>query len=184
MANLDNLIGKILEDAKVKADEIIKNAETEAQEKISLAQRESVKKRDMILNRAKTESQLIEERIQSGTELKIRDDSLKAKGNVIDKTMGVIKEKLRNLTPDEFSKYVENTIGNRQIGKDEIIKVSEKYLEEAKKKFPDSKVETVKDISGFLIEKNGVIENHSFDTLIDYMKEDLEAEAAKLLFKD
>ncbi|MFB0917443.1 MAG: V-type ATP synthase subunit E family protein [Clostridiaceae bacterium] len=184
MANLDNLIGKILEDAKVKAEGIIKDATTEAEKRIADAGKESLKKKEMILNRATNEGQLLEERIISGTNLKIRDESLKAKGVVIDKVMDLVKSKLSGLGPDEFANYLKKGLGDRVISSDEKLKVGENYLELAKKNFPDAAIEGAKGLTGFIIDKNGVLENHSFETLIDYMKEDLEAEAAKLLFKN
>ena len=162
----------------------MKEAQTEAEKRIAEAGKESQKKKDMILSRAHNEGTLLEERIISGTNLKIRDENLKAKGKVIDRVMDLVKTNLSSVGPDDFVAYLKKGLGDRNLNVSEKLMVGEKYLELARKNFPNANIEGIKGLSGFIIDKKGVLENHSFETLIDYMKEDLEAEAAKLLFKN
>lgn len=182
MANLDQLTEQILKDARDKAAQIIGEAETLANEKIQNAQKQSLTRKEMILVRAKNESELISERIVSGTGLRIRDDKLKAKGTVIDKVMDRVKEKLAHLPDADSLKFIESSLKGRSFQDDEKVLVKQGLENEVKKILGNRPVEGTKDLTGFIIDKQGVLENHSFETTLDYLKEDLEAQAAQILF--
>lgn len=182
MANLDQLTEQILKDARDKAAEIIGEAQTAAAHKIQDAQKQSLTRKDMMLGRAKNEAELISERIVSGTGLRIRDDKLKAKGTVIDKVMDKVKDKLALLPDADFLKFIESSLKGRSFQADEKILVKQGLENDVKKILGNVTVEGIKDLTGFIIDKNGVLENHSFETTLDYLKEDLEAQAAQILF--
>lgn len=183
MANLDQLTEQILKDARDKAVEIIGEAQTAANHKIQDAQKQSLTRKEMILSRAKNEAELISERIVSGTGLRIRDDKLTAKGTIIDRVMDKVREKLIQLPEAETLKFIEASLKDRKFSTDEKVLVKQGFEPEVKKILGTVTVEGMKDLSGFIIDKKGVLENHSFETTLDFLKEDLEAQAAQILFR-
>lgn len=182
MANLDQLTEQILEDARNKAAEILGEAQSAADARIREAQKASLAKKEMMLNRAKNEADLMAERIVSGTSLRIRDDKLNAKGRIIDRVMDKVKDKLQSLPAADALAFIQESLKDRTFASDEKILVGQGLEDDVKKILGNVTVEGRKDLSGFIIDKNGVLENHSFETTLDYLKEDLEAKAAQILF--
>lgn len=185
MSNLDNLVKKILDDAKERADGIIDEANKAKEEIISSKEKEANEQRNKILERATTETSLLKERVISSAELKARNEILKAKQNVMDRVFNMAKEKLKDLDGDRYISFLKNTLKTLELSGKETIVVPEKMRDRIKKLGLFIKVsddETVD--SGFLIKGEGVILNYSFDSLIDHYREELEIEIAQSLFKE
>jgi len=87
MSNLDNLTSKILNDAKIKADEIVKAAQKTAAEKYKKEIGKYNSQKASLEESAVRDRDLAVERIKSGASLKIRNEKLKAKQQVIDKVI-------------------------------------------------------------------------------------------------
>lgn len=183
MANLEQLTEQILQDAREKAQGILDEAKAQADARISQALRESESRKAIFLTRARNEAELMAERIASGTNLRIRDQKLKAKGQVIDRVMEQVKNKLAVLPAQETTRFILNGLNGRTLKPDEVLLVPAGLEAELKKVLANVRVEGRPGLSGYIIDRNGVMENHSFDTTLDYMKEDLEAEAAQILFE-
>ncbi|KAF5068513.1 V-type ATP synthase subunit E family protein [Proteiniclasticum sp. QWL-01] len=183
MANLEQLTEQILQDARGKAEGILQEAKVQAETRINQALKESQARKEHFLVRAKNEADLMAERIISGTNLRIRDEKLGAKGQVIDKVMASVKERLKTLSADEVSGFIKNSLTGRTFAPQERLLVPEGLQDAVKAALGNVRVEGMKDLSGYIIDRNGVMENHSFETTLDYMKEDLEAQAAQILFE-
>lgn len=184
MANLEQLTEQILADARARAAEIIQEAQGQANRQVSSAMKETQGKRDMALSRARNEADLLAERIVSGTSLKIRDEKLKAKGKVIDQVMKMVRDRLSSLSPQETLQYLKTSLKDRRFAPEETLLVREGLQDEVKQFLGHVNVQGRPDLSGYIIDKNGVLENHSFETTLDYLKEDLEAQAAEILFRE
>ncbi len=200
MSNLDNLTSKIIKDAEVKKIEILNEATVKADEIIKKKTEEANKKASSILQKAEMESKTIKERIISKTDLEIRNKKLLAKQQVIEKVFEAAKEKLKAMNAEEFTKFIKNSIMALNIhGDEEIIinpvdreKLPEKFLDEVNKSLISKgklgnlkfNVKTHEIDGGFILSKNGIEINNSFDELVNSLKYELEYEVGKILFTE
>ena len=182
MSNLDNLTSKILNDAKIKADEIVKAAQKTAAEKYKKEIGKYNSQKASLEESAVRDRDLAVERIKSGASLKIRNEKLKAKQIVIDKVIEKLKEKLANMKKQDYMAYLNKNIDKNSIGSKELI-VKKEFLQDVKKEFKNAKIKENEFVSsGFIIEENGVQKNYTFEVKIDFMRDELEVEISKLLF--
>jgi len=200
MSNLDNLTSKIIKDAEVKKIEILNEATVKADEIIKKKTEEANKKASSILQKAEMESKTIKERIISKTDLEIRNKKLLAKQQVIEKVFEAAKEKLKAMNAEEFTKFIKNSIMALNINGDEEIiinpvdreKLPEKFLDEVNKSLISKgklgnlkfNVKTHEIDGGFILSKNGIEINNSFDELVNSLKYELEYEVGKILFTE
>ncbi|WP_346885990.1 V-type ATP synthase subunit E [Clostridium sp. UBA4395] len=200
MSNLDNLTSKIIKDAEVKKIEFLNEATVKADEIIKKKTEEANKKASSILEKAEMESKTIKERIISKTDLEIRNKKLLAKQQVIEKVFETAKEKLKAMNAEEFTKFIKNSIMALNIdGDEEIIinpvdreKLPEKFLAEVNKSLISNgklgnlkfNVKTHEIDGGFILSKNGIEINNSFDELVNSLKYELEYEVGKILFTE
>lgn len=197
MSNLNNITSKIIEDAKLKADEILEEARKEEKKLIKKKILEASKLKEDMLIKAEREAEVTRERIISSTELKSRNEILRAKGEIIEKVFKMALDELKNLEADKYEKIFKDFINNIDIcGDEEVIvpknykKTIENILGEVNKslKTKGKKAELKlyqgdKEISsGFIVSKNGIYTNITFESLISYKKDELEQEIVKTLF--
>ncbi len=182
MSNLNNLISKILNDAKEEADKIVRSAEEKAKQKYDLEIKKIATKKQTLLENARRERELLSDRIKSSANLKARNEKLKAKQIVIDKVINKLKTKLVNMNEKEYINYLNQNIDKKSITGKELI-VKKEFLNKVKKEFPNAKVKENEFVtSGFIIEENGIQENYTFKVKLDFMRDELEVEISKLLF--
>jgi len=185
MSNLENLTNKILEDARIEADRIMEESAKINQNIMDSKINEANEKKKKILEKAVIEAAMIKDRIVSNAELKVRDEKLKIKQEIIEKVFDLSKKRLKELTEDEYIKFLTNNLKSINLKGTEILIVPEnmKAKVEAIESLPKvSENETVD--SGFVLKDNDVTINFSSDSLVDYLKEELESEIAKHLFKE
>lgn len=183
MGDIQKLTDEILRDASAKAEKILADAKHQADEVKEKAEVESQAHKQRILQRARVEAGLITERINSGANLKIRDEKLGAKGQVIDKVMDRVRDMIQALPPEVELRAIRAELLERGgLKAEETLLVRPGLAEKVKKSLKVEKVEEQEGIYGFVLERAGVLENHAFDTQLDFLKEDLEAEASQILF--
>jgi len=185
MSNLDNLVQKILDDAKTQASAIVDEANKIKEDIINTRTKEAEERKRRILERAEQEANLLKERTISNAELKVRNEKLRAKQEIIEKVFNMAKERLKDLEEDKYVSYLQATLKNLNLKGGETIIVPEKMRKKVKSlklNLQVSEEETVD--SGFLIKDKGIILNYTFESLIDYYRDELEAEIAQSLFKE
>ncbi|WP_138206074.1 V-type ATP synthase subunit E [Haloimpatiens lingqiaonensis] len=198
MANVNNLVNKILEEAKIKKEEILANAQEEKNGIVSNRILEAKILEKEIIEKAKIEAATKKERIISSSELKVRNEKLEAKQQIIQRTFDEAVESLSNLSREQFLEYVEGKILSLDIDGDESLILNSKGKELVTEKFIDdinSKLVskgkkgniTIKDEArdfkgGFILEKNGIEINNTFEALVNAIKDELEYEVARVLF--
>lgn len=197
MSNLNNITSKIIEDAKLKADEILEEARKEEKKLIEKKISESNKVKEDMLIKAEREAIVRSERIISSAELKSRNEGLRAKGEIIEKVFKMALDELKNLEVDKYEKIFKDFINNIDICGDEEVIVPRNYKKtienilgevnnslKAKGKKGELKLyQGEKEISsGFIVSKNGIYSNITFESLLSYKKDELEQEIAKTLF--
>lgn len=184
MSNLDNLTQKILEEAKLKADKIIKDSKTKSDGIINSRVKEANDQKSKILERANNEAALAKERVISNAELRVRDEKLKAKQEVINKVFLESKERLLKIDEEMYIKFLQSNIKDLSLKGNEVLVVPEDMKEKVKSlKLPIKVSEDETLDSGFMIKDKDIVLNFSFDSLVDYLREELETEIAQDLFK-
>lgn len=185
MSNLDNLIQKILDDAKERASIIMEDSIKVKEEIIDSKLREANENKKKIVERATGEAGLLKDRVISSAELKIRNERLKAKQNVIERVFNLSKESLKNLDESQYISFLTNTLKGLDLSGEETLIVPERMRDKVKSLglFPKVSEEETVD-SGFLIKDKGIILNYTFDSLVEHYREELETEIAQSLFKE
>ncbi len=185
MSNLDNLIQKILDDAKERASIIMEDSIKVKEQIIDSKLKEAEENKKKIVERATEEASLLKDRVVSSAELKVRNEKLKAKQNVIERVFNLSKENLKNLDEAKYISFLTNTLKELNLSGEETLIVPEKMRDKVKSLglFPKvSENETVD--SGFLIKDKGIMLNYTFDSLVEHHREELETEIAQSLFKE
>lgn len=198
MDNVKNLIDKILQEGKNKETEILSLAEKERETILQGKSREAEIEKELILTKAKEEAQSKKERIISNTTLKIRNEKLQTKQRVMDEVFKEALEKLCNMNVSNLKNYIKHAILDLDIVGDEVIilnedgksKITEEFISEinsilvARHKKGELSIREEKGNfkGGFILEKNGIEINNTFEALVYSMKDELEYEVSKTLF--
>ncbi|HGG0416806.1 V-type ATP synthase subunit E [Clostridium botulinum] len=198
MSSINNLTGKILEEAKVKKEEFIKEAKEDGKKILDKKTAEAKIIEKNTIEKAERESVTRRERILSNAELKVRNERLQSKQKVIEKVLEKALEKLSSLSKEEYLSYIKERILTLPIDGDEKIiinlkdklLITEDFINEIngglvkKGKLGNLSLsdETRDFKAGFILEKNGIEINNSFEALISSMKDELEYEVARVLF--
>ncbi|MGL5068387.1 MAG: V-type ATP synthase subunit E [Sarcina sp.] len=198
MSNLENITSKIKKDAEVQRDAIIAQANENTQ--LIINKKESAAKKDAadFLEKSKSEAITRKSRILSSANLKVRNDKLVAKQRVISDIFDKTKSDLNNMSDVDFKKFVSDKILNSNIVGDENIIVNESkkvaideaFIKElnakliAANKKGELKISSINGTfeGGFIIEKNGIEINNTFDALVDSLRDEMEFEIAKVMF--
>ena len=183
MSNLERLIQKILEDAKIEADKIKEEADKKRKEIIHEQEIKGNKEKGIYLEKAREEIQSLENLILSEAQMNVRDGLLKVRQDMLDKAFDLAKDKLANLGDKEYIDFIKKKLEEFDLKGNETLVVAKERLELVKSlglKLEISETQTV--TSGFILLTENVNYNFSFDSLIEFQREDLEAEIAKVLF--
>ena len=185
MSNLENLIEKILEDGRKQAQSIIEESEKNDQEIFDLKVSEANEKKNRIIEKANREAVMLKERMISEAELRIRDEKLNAKRQVLDKVFILAKERLVNIDEDTYMSFLKNSLNKNSLKGTEVLIVPDRFKEAVKKLGVYSNVSNNEAVeSGFLLKDGNIIMNYSFKSLVDFRREDIEVEIAQELFQE
>lgn len=198
MSNINNLTSKILSDAEERKESILKEANEEKAKIVSKKEALAKSEEATMVEKAKTEAKTAKERIISGAELRSRNEKLTAKQAVIDKVFEKSIEKLCKMSDEEIKEFIKNKIVNADIVGDETIILNEKgnklvdanllkeinseLLAKGKKGELTISKEVRNFKGGFILEKDGIEINNTFEDLVNSERDDLEFEVAKVLF--
>ncbi|MBP1888966.1 V/A-type H+-transporting ATPase subunit E [Clostridium moniliforme] len=198
MSNISNLTSKIISDAEERKESIIKAANEEKAKIIAKKQSIAELEKSAMIEKAEVEAKTRHERIVSSAELKARNEKLAAKQVVIDSVFEKSVDELCSMSDEEMKNFMKNVIVNSDITGDENIILNEKgksildkkLLEEINSELKSngkigeltisSEVRNFK--GGFILEKDGIEINNTFEDLVNSLRDDLEFEVAKVLF--
>ena len=198
MSNIGNLTSKILKDAEVKRDNILAVAEEEKAKILNKKKDEAETLEATMLEKAKSEAQTRKERVISSAELKARNEKLQAKQTVIQEVFEKAVEELCKLGKDDYLAFIKNGVTSlaitgdenlilnaegQKLVNDDFIKSINKELSSKGKAGNLKLSSTVGNFKGgFILEKDGIEINNTFEALVESMKEEMELEVAKALF--
>lgn len=195
MSNINNLTSKIMKDAEDKKAVILAEAVNEKNKILTKKQEAARSVEKTILEKAEREAISRKERIISGAELQARNESLEAKQKVISEVFELTVEALCNAGNDDLKEFVKETILNIDVsGKQNLILndagkkvISEELITEINKELGEKASITLSEETGnfkggFILEKDGIEINNTFEALVTSLKDDLSLEVAKVLF--
>ena len=193
MSNIKNITSKILKDAEAGKENILAAAEEEKSKVLSKKVSSANEIAKEILEKAEVEAKSKKERVISSAKLKVRNNKLAAKQEIINEVFEKSIDKLTTLSKEEFLSFLENTISSMNLsGKHNLI-LNKKGLEFVDSAFIDelnSKVDATITLSetvgnfkgGFILEDNGIEINSTYEALVSSLRDELEFEVAKVLF--
>ena len=197
MSNLNNLTSKILNDAEEKKKYILADAEAQKDKIISKKTNRAEADKEEIITKANIEAEVKKARIISNAKLSVRNDMLRAKQDVISKVFNEAIEKLQNLSNGDYKYYVILTLDSLELEGTEVIIINEKdkdifsneFLEALNKELESKgKKGSItlnmegKFNGGFILDRNGIQINNTFEALINSLRGELEFEVNKVLF--
>ena len=195
MSNLNNLTSKILQDAEAKKAVILSDAENEKNKILSKKQQEASSVEKTMLEKAEIEAASRKERIISGAQLHARNEKLEAKQKVISEVFETSVKELSNCSGDDLKGFVKEVILNTEIeGEQNLILnaegkkvIDDAFVAEINKTLGKKAVikidENTRDFKGgFILEKDGIEINNTFEALVSSIKDDLSLEVARVLF--
>jgi V/A-type H+-transporting ATPase subunit E len=195
MASINNLTSKIIEDAEDKKEVILSEAEKESKKIFNKKVEEAKAAEKIIIEKAEREAASRKERIISNANLQVRNEKLKAKQEVISEVFEESIEALCSLSEKDFINFVKNSILNSHITGDQKIIlnnegrkiISDAVLAEINKELKtkaniisSNEIRNFK--GGFILEKDGIEINNTFEALVESLKDDLSQEVARELF--
>ena len=188
MSNVKNITSKILKDAEAGKENILAAAEEEKNKILSKKASSANEIAQEILQKAEADAKSKKERVISSAKLKVRNNKLAAKQEIIDEVFEKSINKLTELSKEQFLNFVKNSILSMNLtGKQTLI------LNETGLKFVDELNKEVKATialsktagnfkGGFILENNGIEINSTYEALVSSLRDELEFEVAKVLF--
>ena len=195
MSNLNNLTSKILKDAEDKKAVILSDAENEKNKILSKKQEEASSLEKTMLEKAEREAASRKERIISGAQLNARNEKLEAKQKVISEVFETSVKELSNCSSEDLKEFIKEVILNINIkGEQNLILnesgkkvIDEAFIAELNKELGTKAFikinENTRDFrGGFILEKDGIEINNTFEALVSSIRDDLSLEVARVLF--
>ena len=198
MASIENLTSKILEEANARKKEILSEAEAEKNKIIEKKIAEAKIFEAEVIKKSKVEAETRKERIISNAELTVRNKKLEVKQNIISKVFEEAVEGLCNFSEEDFKTFLKKSIKNSDItGEENLIlnskgkkiisndflnEINESLKKAGKKGNLKISSETGTFKGGFILEKDGIEINNTFEALVSSIKDDLEYDVAIVLF--
>lgn len=195
MADINNITSKILRDAEERKEAILAEANKEKDKILSKKIAKAKELEKEIIKTAEAEAKRRKEKAISSATLKVRNDKLAAKQEVIAKVFEESIEKLSSIKGDDFLRYIRNSILSLgEIGEQRLI-LNKEGLEQVDLTFIyelnqalgekgniklSSEAGNFK--GGFILESNGIEINNTYEALVNSLRDELEYEVAEVLF--
>lgn len=193
MAKLDNLMAKILADNEAKAKEILSEAERQARGIIDEAAAAAEKEAAQILAQADAEAARRQEQMLLSQTLSVRDENLAAKGKALDDVFAEAGTRLAAMQKEELLAFLQKRLPELDTDGQELI-LPKRYgitdisalneaLRAAGKKGDLALYTGERDIpSGFILQRDGIEQNNTFEALVEFCRYELEGEVLKALY--
>ncbi|MEA5085442.1 MAG: V-type ATP synthase subunit E [Lachnospiraceae bacterium] len=184
--NGENIIDKILTDAKAEAKAITDAAQKEADTVLEAANAKAQKESQALGELAQAEADKAAAKEISSAEMLAKKMILTQKQSILEEVIASAKAKLLSLTDVEYKVIIIGMLDKAEIDKDAEVIFSKKDKEAFGKEISEKGYnvsDETRDIDGGFIVKKGDIEyNYSFESIISVEKEDIEQIAAEILF--
>lgn len=197
MSNLNNITSKIIKDAEEKRNEILNAAQVESDSIISKEIKKAKNLEVELIEKAKIEAKARENRVISNARLKVRNNELKAKQDMISKVFEKAVERLNSLSTLEYKEYILRALDSLDLEGTEILIINKKDEDVINNKFlldlnnklisfgKKGKISILTNGNfdrGFILDRNGIQINNTFESLVKSLRSELELEVTKVLF--
>ncbi|MBU5484889.1 V-type ATP synthase subunit E [Clostridium sp. MSJ-11] len=197
MSSLDNMTARIIREAEERANQIINDAKKEEAKIINEKINDANIKKEEILKKAELESISKKERVISNAHLQVRNKKLETKQEVIEKIYKEALEKLSRLNENKYLDFIKNSLLSLSIDGDEKIilsnmealidndfinKINEELIKKGKTGAIKISEERRDFKGGFILYKNGIEINNTFEALILSVKDELEPSIIETVF--
>ena len=199
MAGVENIKGKILQDAELKVNEILDKARLQAKEIIEKANQKAALRAKEISQKSIYDINEKKRIINSNVELEMRKDILSAKQQSIGEVFDKALERMDNLDNSRYEKVIYDMLmDSAESGEEELVmsesrksKLSSdfiskvnKALEAVGKKGNIKLSDETRNISGgFILTSQGVEINNSFESVIRLYRDEIEPKVAEIFFR-
>ncbi|PIE53737.1 MAG: hypothetical protein CSA35_09735 [Dethiosulfovibrio peptidovorans] len=190
--SLSDIKKKIEADANAEAENILSTARKQAEEITAAAQKDIQAMKASYEKRFESEKPEILRRREIVANLDVKKLELGAKQQLIDEVYRGALEKLNKLTAAKYRTFVEGLLDRAVQSGDEVllVRAGEKHLNESWLKGYNEKHKSkltmakspVAISGGCIVSRGKVSENASFDMLVRWLRDDLEADVVKRLF--
>lgn len=192
--SIENITANILNDARQIAEISLNNAEKSKKEIIDKAEKEAEAIKSAAAENTGKDAESLKSRKISAAELQGRKMMLGAKQDAIKKSFDEALNKLKSMPEDKYIDFLTNEIAKLPYKEGKIIlnkqdreKIGKKLIESINGKLGEGKFvlsdETVNSGGGFVM-KSGAIEiNSTFETVLEFLRDELTNEVANVLFK-
>lgn len=195
MASVNNLTSKILKDAEERKESILTSAEEEKNKILSKKIAKAKELEKEIIQKAELEAKTKKERILSSASLKVRNNKLSAKQEVIKEVFEKSIDMLSTISGDDFLRFIKHSILSLgEIG-DQTLILNKEGMEVVDLTFIYDLNQSLGDRGniklspnvgnfkgGFILESNGIEINNTYEALVSSLKDELEFEVARVLF--
>lgn len=195
MANINNLTSKILRDAEERKKNILASAEEEKNKILSKKIAKAKELEKEIINKAEVEAKSRKERIISSASLKVRNNKLSAKQEVIKEVFEKSIDVLSSISGDDFLRFIKNSILSLGVIGEQNLILNKEGMELVDLTFIYDLNQALGDKGniklspnagnfkgGFILERNGIEINNTYEALVGSLKDELEFEVASVLF--
>ncbi len=201
----DKIINRILQDAQNEANKLIEDAHKQADNEVTKINNQTGQRLLELKKEFENNSKELERRAKLNANLQERKDVLAIKQDVMKMAFEEAKQEMKNLSDEDWKSLIKKIIIAGTVTDTEYIKVPEKDFSKYTSKVSGSL--TFLDEINNLLKENGHLQplkldknpahfsdglmligkysdvNASFDVLIENMKENLEWNVSKILFK-
>lgn len=200
MSNINQLVSRIIDDAEVKAKELLDAAEKEKAKKIESSREVARLKAADLLNKAEKDAAEKNARMISSAQLEVRNKKLEAKQSVIDSVFESAVETLLALPEDQYLNMFTEQIAALPIEGNEQLIIAERDKERMNEQFLRDVNQLLNDRGklgqlsirsefgnmkgGIIIAKNGIEINITIEALVFTLREELQNAIAALLFEE
>lgn len=194
----EQVVGKILSEARVEAEKIVSGAKSKAaaeHDKLESELARYNRETEAIATNAAKDKK---ERMLAMGRMDVRKELGRAKVALVDEVFEKAREKVRNLSDDEYRELMSSLMlkavetGDEEVvvGKDEK-RIDDKFIKQVNRQLGSGfkgnlrfSQERADILGGFILRRNNIQVNASIEVLVNSMREELESEVVKELFAD
>lgn len=172
MSSIDNILEKILSEARLEAEQITQDAALQAEAIIADASQEGENEARQIHQQAEIKASATREHVHASVNRQARDTILTARQAVIERVFELAEERLIHLPDEDYIASIQTILD--QITLPEGSKILVPPARQALFTDPDLPIEGDPGVmTGFKVIVNNIIDNYDYVELMNYRKEDL-----------
>ncbi len=196
---LEDILKRINEKASVLEEEILSSAKAEAESRIKAARDKARETETEVLSEAVAQAKQIHSIAASRREMQKKQMILRAKQELISQVLNEAEEKLTDLPGQEYRALLLDLIVHKADGSEHLIlnetdkdrlgndfayQVNSELKKQGKKGNLKLSYSSTLSGGGFILKKGRVSDNVTFPAILRLIREDLEIDLAKVLFKE